>query len=293
MLWLYLALVAYFINAVVFVVDKYLLVGQIPKYHAYAFGVSILSIASLLLIPFGVSWQGLSYFLIAVSSGAAFFVGLIFFYKVIKQSDISVAATQVGTITAVFTYILSVIILKDALSLISSLAFVFFVLGIYLLGQIEKKVFIFAVLAGLFGGVYYVLMKHLFNESSFINGLFWTRIGFIGAAFCSLLSREVRQEVMFSLKHASGKSKFLFVFNKFLAGIGFIILYLSINFGNVSLVNALLGVQFLFIFLLAVIFGKKITEVKEKLSKKILISKTTGIILTGIGFLLLFLNNHG
>ena len=293
MLWLYLALIAYLINAIVFIIDKYLLGGQIPKYHAYAFGVSILSIASLLLIPFGVSWQGFSYFLIAVSSGAAFFVGLIFFYKVIKQSDISVAATQVGTITAVFTYIFSVIILNDIPSFINLLSFVFFVLGIYLLGQTKKRVFISAVMAGLFGGIYFVLMKHLFNSSGFVNGLFWTRIGFIGAAFCSLLSREIRQEIVFSLKHASGKSKFLFVFNKFLAGTGFVILYISISLGNVSLVNALLGVQFLFIFLLALIFGKKVTEIKEKLSNKILISKTVGIISIGIGFLLLFLNNHG
>ncbi|MDP3792281.1 MAG: hypothetical protein Q8Q89_00985 [bacterium] len=293
MLWLYLALIAYFINAIVFIIDKYLLVGQIPKYHAYAFGVSILSLASLFLIPFGVSWQGLSYFLIAVSSGAAFFVGLVFFYKVIKQSDISVAATQVGTIAAVFTYIFSVIILKDALSFINLSAFLFFIFGIYLLGRIEKQVFTSAVLAGLLGGIYYVLMKYLFNESDFVNGLFWTRMGFIGSAFISLFSREVRQEVKFSLGHASGKSKFLFVFNKFLAGIGFIILYFSINLGNVSLINALLGVQFLFIFLLAIIFRKRIPEVKEKLNKNILILKTTGIASVALGFLLLFLGNNG
>src|SRR3989344_4234375 len=101
MLWLYLALLAYLINAIVFVIDKYLLAGHIPKYHAYAFGVSILSLSSFVLIPFGVSWQGFGYFLIAISSGAAFFVGLMFFYKSIKDSDVSIAATQIGTMSAV------------------------------------------------------------------------------------------------------------------------------------------------------------------------------------------------
>ena len=293
MLWLYLALTAYFINAIVFIIDKYLLSAQIPKYHAYAFGVSVLSLASLFLIPFGVSWQSLSYFLIAVSSGAAFFVGLIFFYKVIKKSDVSVAATQVGTISAIFTYIFSVIILGDALSSVNLSAFLFFVFGIYLLGRTEKHVFISAILAGLLGGIYYVLMKYLFNESNFINGLFWTRMGFIGAAFVSLCSREVRQEIKFSFRHVSGKSQVLFVFNKFLAGIGFIILYFSISLGNVSLVNALLGVQFMFIFLLAIIFRTRMPEVKEKLGKNILISKTVGIVSVALGFLLLFLHNNG
>lgn len=291
MLWLYLALTAYFINAIVFIIDKYLLVGQIPKYYAYAFGVSLLSLASLFLIPFGVSWQGLSYFFIAISSGAAFFVGLIFFYKVIKKSDVSVAATQVGTIAAVFTYVFSIIILKDTLSFINLSAFLFFILGIYLLGRTEKQVFVSAVLAGLLGGIYYVLMKYLFNESDFINGLFWTRIGFIGGAFISLFSGKIREEVRFSLKHASKNSKLLFIFNKFLAGIGFVILYFSISLGNVSLINALLGVQFLFIFLLAIIFRKRIPEVKEKLGKKVLMLKTTGIVSVVLGFLLLFLGS--
>ena len=90
MLWLYLAITAYFINAVVFVIDKYLLAAPIPKYRAYAFGVSVLSLGAVFLIPFGVSWYGLNYFLIAVSAGASFFIGLIFLYRAIRESDISV-----------------------------------------------------------------------------------------------------------------------------------------------------------------------------------------------------------
>ena len=56
MSWLYLALLAYFINAVVFIIDKHLLAGHMPKYHAYAFGVAILSLGAVFLIPFGVKY---------------------------------------------------------------------------------------------------------------------------------------------------------------------------------------------------------------------------------------------
>src|SRR3989338_7441093 len=116
MLWLYLALTAYFINACVFIIDKYLLAAPIPKYHAYAFGVSVLSLSSILLIPFGVSWYGIEYFLIALTSGASFFIGISFLYKAIKKSDVSVASTQVGTMGAIFTYIFSILVLKESLS---------------------------------------------------------------------------------------------------------------------------------------------------------------------------------
>jgi len=293
LLWLYLALTAYFINSIVFIIDKYLLAGHIPKYHAYSFGVAILSLSSLLLLPLGVSWQGLSYFLTAIFSGTAFFIGLVFLYKSIKQSDVSVAATQVGTMGAIFTYVFSTIILKDQLHSVSSFAFIFLILGILLLGKIEKHIFISAILAGVMFGVSYVLLKLSFNEAGFVNGLFWTRIGFVGSAFCSLISSHVRNEVKTVYQHAPNKSKFLFVFNKFLAGIGFIILYFAINLGNVSLVNAMLGIQFLFTFVLVLILRDKVSGIREKLDRTTLAAKLIGITSILAGFIILFVNNNG
>lgn len=289
-MWLYLALAAYFINSIVFIIDKYLLAGHIPKYHAYAFGVSILSLSAFVLIPFGVSWQGFNYFLIAISSGAAFYVALMFFYKSIKESDVSIAATQIGTMSAIFTYLFSIVILKDTLPLISSLAFLLLIFGIFLLGKVDKHVFISAFMAGLLFGISYVLLKLSFNGSHFINGLFWTRMGFVGSAFLSLLSGHIRSEVKHSYRHAPNKSKFLFVFNKFLAGIGFIILYFSINLGNVSLVNAMLGLQFLFTFILVLFLKDRVSGIKERIDRPVLVNKLTGITSVLVGFLILFLN---
>ena len=291
MLWLYLALVAYFINSIVFVIDKYLLSGHIPKYHAYAFGVSILSLSSVFLIPFGVSWPGSFYFSLSILSGAAFFVGLMFLYKSIKESDISIAATQTGTISAIFTYVFSIVILKETLPLLNVFAFVFLIFGIFLLGKIEKRVFLSAVLAGFFFGISYVLLKLLFSQTGFVNGLFWTRMGFVGTAFLSLISAHVRGEVRLSFKHAPNKSKFLFLFNKVLAGIGFIILYFAISLGNVSLVNALLGFQFMFTFVLVLFLRDRISGIRENTTKSILVNKLAGITAVLIGFLILFLNN--
>lgn len=293
MLWLYLALLAYFINAIVFVIDKYLLASHIPKYHAYAFGVSILSLSAVFLFPFGVFWPGFGFFLIAVASGGVFFVGLMFLYKAIKESDVSIAATQVGTMGAVFTYILSILILNETLPFANFIAFAFLVLGMFMLGKIEKHVFVSAVFAGLFFGVSYVLLKFSFNEIGFINGLFWTRMGFVGSAFGSLISSHVREEVRFSYHHSSNKSKLLFVFNKFMAGIGFVALYFAINLGNVSLVNALLGFQFLFTFILVMFLKNYLSGIKERTDTRTLASKLAGITSVLIGFLILFIKANG
>lgn len=293
MIWLYLALIAYFINAIVFVIDKYLLAGHIPKYHAYAFGVAILSLSAIFLIPFGVYWPGLSIFVLSITSGLAFFIGLLFLYKTIKESDVSIAATQVGTMSAIFTYVLSIFILNDRLPLINSIAFLFLLAGIFMLGKIEKHVLVSAILSGLLFGISYVLLKLSFNEVGFINGLFWTRVGFVGGAFLSLISDHIRNEVKLSYHHAPNRSKFVFVFNKFLAGIGFIILYFAISLGNVSLVNALLGLQFLFTFIIAMFLRNKIPGIMERSDRKALIGKISGIISVLVGFIILFSQNNG
>ena len=293
MLWLYLALFAYLINATVFVIDKYLLAGHIPKYHAYTFGVAILSLSAVFLIPFGVSWPGYEFLGISLASGSAFFIGLMFLYKTIKGSDVSVAATQVGTMSAIFTYVFSIFILNDSLPLINSIAFIFLVLGIFLLGKLEKHVSMSAILSGLLFGISYVLLKLSFNDAGFINGLFWTRVGFVGAAFSSLMFGNIWEEVKSSYHQAPNKSKFIFIFNKFLAGAGFIILYFAINLGNVSLVNALLGIQFLFTFAIALILKDRIQGIKEKVDKHSIINKIIGITSVLIGFIILFFQGNG
>lgn len=287
MLWLYLALTAYFINAVVFVIDKYLLAGHIPRYNAYAFGVSILSLSSLVLIPFGVTWNGFWYFILAIASGGIFYVGLILLYKTIKQSDITLASTQVGAFGAIFTYIFSVLILRESLPLFSLVAFFFLLLGIFLLGKVERHVVRTAIFAGVLFGLSFVLLKLSFNNSEFINGLFWTRMGFVGSAFLSLLNPRTRKDTALSYHEAPRKSKFLFVFNKVLAGVGFIILYFSISLGDVSLVNALLGSQFLFTFLLVLTLSNRIPQLKENMSPVIFKEKLFGILSVLIGLALL------
>src|SRR3989344_8979158 len=116
MLWSYLAIVAYALNAIAFIIDKHLLSAPILRPISYAFWVSILSCVVIVLLPLGVYWVNFYYFLISFASGAAFFFALIFLYKAIKKTDISVASTKVGVLGVIFTFIFSVLILRDYFS---------------------------------------------------------------------------------------------------------------------------------------------------------------------------------
>lgn len=285
--WLYLALFAYFFDALAFVIDKYLLASRITDPAVYAFGISILSIGVIFLAPLGVSLPGFLYFLIAIMSGATFYVGVLFIYKSVKISDISVVSTNIGATSAIFSYVFSLFILKEQLSNVHFLAFVFLVVGIFFLGRIERRILKYSIISGFFLGLSLVLLKWNFNHSGFVNGIFWTRMGFVFAGLSSLLNKNVRQKVKNSIHETTSSSKLLFIFNKILAAIGFIIIYYAIRLGSVSLVNALLGFQFIFVFLLTLIFKNKVPHIGENLEWSVLMNKILGIILVSIGFLAL------
>ena len=63
---------------------------------------------------------------------------------------------------------------------------------------------------------------------------------------------------------------------------------MAIKLGNVSIVNALLSVQFVFIFILAIIFRNKIPGIAENMKGVVILEKLIGIIFVGVGLLILF-----
>ncbi len=223
-----------------------------------------------------------------MASGAAFFLGLIFLYKSLKPNDLSVIATKVGAWGALSTLILSGVILGEVLTNFDIPAFILLVVGIFLLSRLGKDTLHDSIFAGILIGFSSVLVKYVFNNSDFINGFFWTRIGFVLTALVALSSAAIRADIVSFLKFSSQKSKLLLVFNKTLASMASISLQYSIQIGSVILVNALLGLQFVFIFLLAVLLKGRIPAIRENMKGKILILKLCSVALITIGFALLF-----
>lgn len=289
MLPIYLALFAYLINALVFLVDKYLLSAPIPRPLAYAFWVSVLSLFALFLIPFGVTMPSAEYLIIAFVSGAAMFLGLIFLYESIMAGDISVASAKVGAFSAITAYVLSFFILPDSAHELNILAASLLIGGIFLLSRTHGKVVLqYTMVAGFFSGISVVFLKWTFNEGDFIDGVFWTRMFFVGTALITILSKDARAQIKKFLTHSPQKSQHLFFLNKALAAIGFFILYYAINVGSVATIQSLLGFQFVFVFVIALAMKAHFPKLEQKISKTDLSFKIAGITLVFIGFALSF-----
>jgi len=201
MTWLFFAIIAHFLNAIVFVVDKYILSRAHFKPEAYAFYVGLLggSIA-LILMPFGFSPIPLNQILISFLAGALFIAGVLFFYKSIEKEEVSKITPIIGGAVPFFTLVLTYLFLDERLSFEQLIAFTLLVLGGMIIIWPRKNISSFnqirlsflkklpkALLSAFFFAFSYVLTKYIFSYQPFINGFIWIRVGgLVGAGIIEL-----------------------------------------------------------------------------------------------------------
>lgn len=296
MSYIFLAILAYLISAVVSITDKFLVSKGMKDPVAYSFYVGILSIFVVILIPFGFSVPPFKILAIALASGGVFLLSLLFLFAVLFKGEASRVVVAVGGLTPVFTLILGWKILGEALNSNQFIVFLLLLGGSFLICMESKKSgmnfkvkdFTFVLISAFLLSLSYVLAKVVYINQPFISGFIWTRLGSFIAALFFLLIPNVRKKIFKADDRTKEKTDVLFVANKALAGAYFILLNFSISKGNVAIVNALRGVEYVFVFLIAVLLSKKFPSiVREKINKKILMQKIAAILIIGVGLILL------
>lgn len=300
--WVYIAIIAYFLTALNSVVDKYLLGRSIPHPIVYAFYVGVFSIFTIILTPFGFVWPGWVQFGAALFVGIVFLLALISFFAALKADEASRMVSIVGGITPIFILILSTVIFGDSLKGNEYYALALLVLGtVVISARRNRACSIFqlnkhecargtelAILAALFFALFFISARFVFDNQEFISGFIWTRIGSFLAAFLLLLIPSNRRLIFNTTKKVGAKMGGLFIANKALAGFAFLMLNYAIAIGNVTLVNALEGVKYLFLLLLVFVISKfRPAILQEETTPLILLQKSIAITLIFLGILLL------
>ncbi|TSC74846.1 MAG: Uncharacterized protein G01um101444_137 [Parcubacteria group bacterium Gr01-1014_44] len=295
MSWIYLALFAQFINAAVFLLDKFLLTSKsIARPLAYVFYVSMLSGVAVLILPFGaVSWPTVQVIWLSLATGGAFTVSLYFLYSALFSADASDVAPAVGAVSALASLFFSFWFLGNILTGSFLLGFVLLVAGTALMSyfRFNRRTTGHVLLAGVFFALSVVTVKMLFDVTSFWNGFFWSRLGNLVVALSLLFWPANRRIFLHNVLASSHKTKFLVLASKFLAGIAFLLILISIKLGNVALVNAIAGAQFVFLLLFALIFTKKFPKYfYETVHHHVaIIQKVAATFLIVAGYFLLFI----
>ena len=300
MTWLTVTILAYLILAVVFLVDKYLLVNAIPNPGLYAFFIGIAGILLLVIIPF-IDFYIPSSFQIVLSflAGASFIYALYWYFKALQLFDVSQVVPSVGALVPLFTLSLVYIFSlgKESLSYLEFLSFIFLIGGSVLIAiekgrQIILKTLKISSLAAFFFALSFVLTKYVYLEQPFLNGLIWTRMGgVLMALIFFILSPSIRKELGGQKESFQKKTFGILIANQAVgAGAGLLqnwaIALAPLVY--IAFINALQGVQYVFILIFSILLSFKFPQIlKELISKKIIIQRIIAILIIGIGLALL------
>lgn len=294
--WVSLVVMAQLINAVIVLFDKYLLNSDrgISKPVVYAFYVSILSGVVIVLVPFGgISWPSNTVIILSIATAISYIFSIYFLYSALKITDASDVAPVAGAMSAISAFVFAHIWLSQDLPLSFITAFIFLIIGTLLISHFRFNSISFAYVfaAGILFGISAFLIKLIFLQTTFINGFFWSRMtNVIGALFLLLIPANY-SAIVHGLRHSTSGTKWLVTGNKALSGISFLFIMLAIQMGSVSIVNALSGLQFVFLLTFAYFCVNKFPSVfAGEIHPHKFNHKLYGVIFILYGFLALFLN---
>ena len=198
MTWIILATLGQFLNAIVAIFDKYIVSDEkaLPRPFVYAFYSCLIAGGWVLVFFFGLI-PGLSNLgmptlanvqtptltVVALSFLAAytFFIALVSMYDALRRADASNTMPIIGAVSALSAFGLSYLFLDVALHNNFIIGIVLLAVGTMLVAQTlpRNDVIVQVFHSGLFFALHYVAMKELFTLTSFDDGFFWSRVGFV------------------------------------------------------------------------------------------------------------------
>ncbi len=300
MLWLIATISAYFLQAIAALVDKYLLKSRIPSAKVYAFYVGILNVFVVLFIPLGFYVPAFSLIVLNFFAGAFFLLGLFFFYKALREFEVSRVVPAIGGILPLFVYCWVCLFFRsvEVLGACKVLSLLLLISGTVLIvysknKSITFKSFQISVLAAFLFSVYFILSKFAYEAQPFWSAFIWIRISSLLIGILFLLSKEVRDEIFRERRTFKAGTGLVFMANQLAGGASSVLQSWAVAlvpFGFLAFVNALEGTKYVFVLILAVAVSIKFPRfLSEEISRKIILQKIAAVLLIAAGLAILVL----
>ncbi len=309
MAWILLATAGQFLNAIVAILDKYIVTDEkaLPRPFVYAFYSCLLTgfwafVYVLAFIP-GLAELGAPSLsnvksptiqVVGMSFLAAytFFMALVSMYDALKHGDTSDVLPVIGAVSALSTFGMSHLFLMTPLSPNFIWGVMLLITGTFLVSSLRfsKKVALNAFHSGIFFALHYISMKGLFQETSFDDGFFWSRVGFVVFALSLLLVPVYWDKIKAQTKETTRRGGALVIATKVMAGVAAFMLLKATDLGDVTVVQALDGLKFVFIILMGLVLGRftPITAGENEFDAMTVFRKVAYVCIITVGFILLF-----
>jgi drug/metabolite transporter (DMT)-like permease len=310
--WLPLAVLAYCIFAVNGVVDKIIVSKKIKNPVEVSFWVSLTGIGSCVILlggllpaPYGrMFWfqlPGAPAIWLILFGSVLLQVGLLLQYTALRRGEATRVVSAIGATVPVFTLLFAYAALHERMSAFSYIAFAVLLIGavtmLWRRGGSPGAAFALAVSSAGFMAGSSVVAKDVFAHNQFVSSLALFALG--NVVYCLMLlaiSGSMRVALVHAVrpkrKRTAGRlasSGGAFILgNSVLGGIGAVSLNLAISLGSVTLVNALRGLQYVGVFVIAVALSRFVPKLlKEELTGQTMEQKLAGIGLIGAGLALI------
>ena len=298
MLWFVIAIIGYISFAITFILDKTIVSEKLSRPVVYTFYSTIFMFVALFVLPFlGFPiLQGIDWFW-ALISGLAFGFGLWTLFIALKNDETTHISPFNGAFVTIFVYFFSSLFLGEELTGLKQIAVTILVCAALLL-SFEKvrnsnkgfhKGFLWAILSGLFFAISHVSAKYLYGLYPFWTAFIWTRattglVGLLTLFFPAVYLSFKKTEKQLDNLNKNENTAMLIVVDKLLAIVGVVSIQYAIAIGSVTVVNALVGVQYILMFVLVFILTKFAPKLfQEYFTKKELLVELVAIILVVIG----------
>ncbi len=279
MTWILLATAGQFLNAVVAFLDKYIVSDEtaLPKPFVYAFYSCLLTGFWIVIYLFGflpglsdigfphlanIEMPKIEVVAMSFLAGYTFFMALVSMYSALRDAEAVNVMPVIGAISALATFGMSYLFLDTPLSLNFLWGVIVLSLGTLMVAQIlpsfDNVLHVFH--SGIFFALHFVTMKGLFLETSFDNGFFWSRIGFVLFALSLLLVPSYLKKIREQSAQTTKRTGVLVLVTKVLAGVAAFLLLKATDMGDVAVVQALDGVKFVFILVVTIFFGSLLPD---------------------------------
>jgi drug/metabolite transporter (DMT)-like permease len=274
MAWILLATAGQFLNALVAFLDKYIVSDEkaLPKPFVYAFYSCILTGGWILIYLLGfvpglqtigvphlsnVVFPTIQVVAMAFLSAYTFFMALVSMYSALRSAEAVNVMPVIGVISAISSLGMVYLFLDVTLQPNFIWGIIVLSLGTLLVAQTLPQVetIVHVVHSGVFFALHFITMKGLFQETSFDDGFFWSRVCFVLFALSLLLVPTYYKKIREQTGTTTKKTGFLVVFAKVLAGVAAFMILKATDMGDVAVVQALDGIKFVFILLISIFFG--------------------------------------
>jgi drug/metabolite transporter (DMT)-like permease len=308
--WILLAVVAQFFIALVALIDKRIVTDEkiLPQPFVYAFYTCLISggwiiVYTLSLLPLSFENSGIPMFsninrpsleiiALALLSAYTFFIALVSMFTALRASNAADVVPVVGATSAIASYALGHFFLGTAMTSNYALGIALLAVGTFLVShfQFSIKTAFVAIHAGIFFALHYVSIKGLFLVTSFDDGFFWSRIAFMFFGLSLLMVPNYFKRIKKQTKATTKQAGILIFSNKILAGISTLLVLKATDLGDVAVVQALGGLQFVFILLLGLFFSVRAPAlpIGEHYHPETILQKALFVAVIALGFLVLF-----